>query len=157
MLKEGLAEEESVDKHVSEEENRSNTSTQNEEEAVMEITSEVEQQIEGKQSDQMRMEDSRDMNTSDAESNKDEMDIESTKANLNETIISDSDEESSIALDEYNFIPEVISECKLSVVKEEEADTDKLSRDTAENVPALNKEQMKRNKKKRKAEKRRIN
>ena len=142
--------------HVSEEENRSNTSTQNEEEAVMEITSEVEQQIEGKQSDQMRMEDSRDMNTSD-ESNKDAMVMESTKANLNETINSDSDEESSIALDEqnFNFIPKVISECKLSVVKEEEADTDKLSRDTAENVPALNKEQMKR--KKRKAGKRRIN
>ena len=84
---------------MSEEENRSNTSTQNEEEAVMEITSEVEQQIEGKQSDQMRMEDSRDMNTSD-ESNKDAMVMESTKANLNETINSDSDEESSIALDE---------------------------------------------------------
>ena len=98
------------------------------------------------------MEDSRDMNTSD-ESNKDAMVI--TKANLNETINSDSDEESSIALDEYNFIPKVISECKLSVVKEEEADTDKLSRDTAENVPALNKEQMKR--KKRKAGKRRLN
>ena len=140
MLKEGLAEEESVDKHESEEENRSNTNAQNEEEAVMEITSEVEQQIEGKQSDQMRMEDSRDMNTSD-ESNKDAMVMESTKANLNETIISDSDEESSIALDEYDFIPEVISECKSSVVNEEkEADTDKLSRDTAENVPALNKE-----------------
>jgi len=86
-----------VDKLVSEEDNGSNT--QNEEEAVMEITSEVEQQIEGKQSDQMRREDSRDMNTSD-ESNKDAMVMESTKANLNETINSDSDEESSIALDE---------------------------------------------------------